>query len=78
MPTERMTASPITPSNENRHVSLDVMHDLWDARWGNNWVPIEAIVDDEFFRAAYTAMKEAGEIEMHYLTDRARYVCRRY
>jgi hypothetical protein len=54
------------------------MHDLWDARWGNNWVPIEAIVDDEFFRAAYTAMKEAGEIEMHYLTDRARYVCRRY
>lgn len=78
MPTERMTASPTTPSNENGHVSLDVMHDLWDARWGNDWVPIELVVDDEFFRAAYTAMQEAGEIETHYLTDRARYVCRRY
>jgi hypothetical protein len=54
------------------------MHDLWDMRWGNDWVPLEAIEADAFFSEAYRAMREAGEIETHYLTDRARYVCRRY
>ena len=54
------------------------MHDLWDVRWGNNWVCLETIEADAFFSKAYKAMREAGEIETHYLTDRARYVCRRY
>lgn len=73
-----MPASQTTPSNENGHASLDVMHDLWEARWGNDWVSLEAIEADAFFSEAYRAMREAGEIETHYLTDRARYVCRRY
>lgn len=73
-----MPVNQTTQSNENDHVSLDVMHDLWDVRWGNNWVSIETIEADAFFSKAYKAMREAGEIETHYLTDRATYVCRRY
>ena len=77
MPTDLMPASPTTQLNENGHVSLDVLHDLWDARWGNDWVPMELINDDAFFQKAYIAMLKAGEIETHFLTDRARYVCKR-
>jgi hypothetical protein len=77
VPTDHTPASPTTQSNENGHPSLDVLHDLWEARWGNDWVPVELVADDAFFREAYNVMKKAGEIETHFLTDRARYVCKR-
>lgn len=51
--------------------------DLWVTRFGNEWVDLETIDNDEFFSKAYQRLKQMGQLEMHYLTDRARYVCRK-
>lgn len=50
---------------------------LWLTRYGNEWVDLEDIESDEFFAIAYKRLKQMGELEQHYLTDRARYVCRK-
>lgn len=50
---------------------------LWLTRYGNEWVDLEDIEKDEFFAIAYKRLKQMGELEQHYLTDRARYVCRK-
>ena len=41
------------------------------------WIDLEDIEKDEFFAIAYKRLKQMGELEQHYLTDRARYVCRK-
>lgn len=51
--------------------------DLWLTRFGNEWIDLEDIEKDEFFAIAYKRLKQMGELEQHYLTDRARYVCRK-
>ena len=56
---------------------LPTLIDLWVARYGNEWVDLESIDNDEFFSKAYKQLKAVGELETHYLTDRARYVCRK-
>ena len=38
---------------------------------------IETVEEDEFFLIAYKRLRQMAQIEMHYLTDRARYVCRK-
>ena len=50
---------------------------LWLTRYGNEWIDLEDIEKDEFFGIAYKRLKQMGELEQHYLTDRARYVCRK-
>lgn len=50
---------------------------LWLTRFGNEWIDLEDIEKDEFFAIAYKRLKQMGELEQHYLTDRARYVCRK-
>jgi len=50
---------------------------LWLTRFGNEWIDLEDIEKDEFFTIAYKRLKQMGELEQHYLTDRARYVCRK-
>ena len=50
--------------------------DVWVARFGNKWVNMEEIEEDEFFSSAFKRLKQLGEVEVHFLTDRARYVCR--
>lgn len=50
---------------------------LWLTRYGNEWIDLEDIEKDEFFSIAYKRLKQMGELEQHYLTDRARYVCRK-
>lgn len=50
---------------------------LWLTRYGNEWIDLEDIENDEFFAIAYKRLKQMGELEQHYLTDRARYVCRK-
>jgi hypothetical protein len=50
---------------------------LWLTRYGNEWIDLEDIEKDEFFAIAYKILKQMGELEQHYLTDRARYVCRK-
>ena len=50
--------------------------DIWITRFGNKWIDIEEIEEDEFFSGAFRRLKQLGEVEVHFLTDRARYVCR--
>jgi hypothetical protein len=72
--------SPIT-CRELEHPAYEApvafLIDMWLARFGNDWVDIETVDNDDFFRLAFKRLKAMGELEVHYLTDRARYVCRK-
>ena len=56
---------------------ISVLVDLWITRYGNEWVDLETVEEDEFFLIAYRRLRQMAQIEVHYLTDRARYVCRK-
>jgi hypothetical protein len=56
---------------------ISVLVDLWVTRFGNEWVDIETVEEDEFFLIAYKRLRQMAHLEVHYLTDRARYVCRK-
>ena len=58
-------------------VPVSRLIDLWLARFGNTWVDLTTLEEEEFFHAAFKRLKQLGEVEVHYLTDRARYVCRK-
>ena len=62
--------------SEAFNVPIDRLINLWVVRFGHAWVPLEQIEADEFFALAFKRLKQLGEVEIHYLTDRARYVCR--
>ena len=72
---------PPTTSMELDHPAYEapvsVLIDMWLARFGNDWIDIEDVDNDDFFRRAFSRLKGMGELEVHYLTDRARYVCRK-
>lgn len=56
---------------------IDRLVDLWLARFGNDWVDLAEIENsDDFFNLVFIRLKQLSELEVHYLTDRARYVCR--
>lgn len=63
--------------HEAFNTSIATLLDLWVTRFGNEWIDLEDIENDEFFAIAYKRLKQMGELEQHYLTDRARYVCRK-
>lgn len=56
---------------------ISTLVDLWVTRFGNEWVDLETVEEDEFFLIAYKRLRQMAQIEVHYLTDRARYVCRK-
>jgi hypothetical protein len=59
------------------NISVDTLINLWVTRFGNEWVDLETIDNDDFFVNAYKRLKQLGHLEQHYLTDRAKYVCRK-
>jgi hypothetical protein len=59
------------------NISIDTLINLWVTRFGNEWVDLETIDNDDFFVNAYKRLKQLGHLEQHYLTDRAKYVCRK-
>lgn len=63
--------------HEAFEIPVDGMIDLWLARFGNDWVDLEEVDRDTFWLMLYRRLKSIGELEIHYLTDRARYVCRK-
>jgi hypothetical protein len=63
--------------HEAFNTPINTLLDLWLTRFGNEWMDLEDIEKDEFFSIAYKRLKQMGELEQHYLTDRARYVCRK-
>ena len=58
-------------------VPADSLVDIWLLRFGNSWVNLDDIERDDFFKMAYIRLKSLGKLEVHYLTDRSRYVCRK-
>ena len=76
---KRVVESEITSAmleSEAFKIPIDRLINLWIARFGNDWVPMELIEDDDFFKLIFNRLKQLGEVEVHFLTDRARYVCR--
>ena len=63
--------------HEAFEVPLDTLQDMWLHTFGNTWVDLEAIADDTFFKIAAERLRTTGRLESHYLTDRARFVCRK-
>lgn len=57
-------------------VPTKTLINLWVAKWGHDWIDLNDLVDDSFFNDAYHRLRQEGEVEVHYLTDRAKYVCR--
>lgn len=64
-------------ASEAFNVPVERLIDLWTAKFGNEWVDMVDIATDAFFSGAYKRLKQLGELETHYLTDRSRYVCRK-
>jgi hypothetical protein len=76
---KRVVDSEITSAmleSEAFKIPIDRLVDLWVTRFGHDWVELERIEEEEFFSLAFNRLKQLGEVEVHFLTDRARYVCR--
>lgn len=76
---KRVVESEITSAmleSEAFNVPVERLINLWVTRFGNKWIDLETIESDEFFSNAFKRLKQLGEVEVHFLTDRARYVCR--
>lgn len=58
-------------------IPVHTLTDLWLAKYGNEWVALADLHDDEFFHYAYARLRSLGQLETHFLTDRAKYVCRK-
>lgn len=63
-------------NNEAFNTPLATLEDLWLVRFGHQWVDVDALRDDQFFGAAYERLRALGALEVHYLTDKAKFVCR--
>jgi hypothetical protein len=60
------------------NTSVESLINLWVTRYGNAWVDIADVMDDSFYGRVFKRLRSLSELEVHYLTDRARYVCRRH
>ena len=76
---KRIVDSEVTNAmleSEAFKVPVDNLVNIWVLRFGHDWVELERIEEDSFFSVAFNRLKQLGEVEVHFLTDRARYVCR--
>jgi len=76
---KRVVESEITSAmleSEAFNIPVGRLIDVWVTRFGNRWIDLETLEGDEFFSHAFRRLKQLGEVEVHFLTDRARYVCR--
>lgn len=64
-------------SDELLTTPMATLIDLWLTRYGNEWVDLEMVDNDEFFSKVFKQLKAVDGLEVHYLTDRTRYVCRK-
>lgn len=58
-------------------LTLGQLETMWVSKYGHEWVDFVDIREDEFFHLAYLRLRQAARLEQHYLTDRAKYVCRK-
>jgi hypothetical protein len=59
------------------NAKVETLIDLWVTRYGNAWVDLDQVMEDVFYGRVYKRLKTMSELEVHFLTDRARFVCRR-
>jgi hypothetical protein len=64
-------------NSEVFNAKIDDLINLWVARYGNEWVDLVDIEGDEFYLRVYKRLRQTGQLEQHYLTDRSRFVCRK-
>ncbi len=57
---------------------VETLINLWLTKYGNAWVDIADVMEDSFYGRVYKRLRSLSELEVHYLTDRARFVCRRH
>jgi len=74
-PQARMLTDP-TRANLTT-VPSERLIDIWECRFGNDWVDMDTIADDDFFSEIAIRLRTEGELEAHFLTDRARLMCRK-
>ncbi len=55
---------------------VETLVNLWLTKYGTDWVDISDVMEDAFYGRVYKRLRSLSELEVHYLTDRARYVCR--
>ena len=51
--------------------------DIWECRFGNDWVDMDTIAEDDFFSEIAIRLRTEGELAAPFLTDRARLMCRK-
>ena len=56
---------------------IETLLNLWVARYGNEWVDVKDVLAEEFYGLTYKRLKSMGKLETHYLTNKARFVCRK-
>ena len=64
-------------NSEVFNAKIDDLINLWVTRYGNEWVDLIDIEQDEFYLRVYKRLRQLGQLEQHYLTDRSRFVCRK-
>lgn len=64
-------------NSEVFNAKIDDLINLWVTRYGNEWVDLVDIETDEFYLRVYKRLRQLGQLEQHYLTDRSRFVCRK-
>lgn len=72
---DRINMADLT--SEIFEAKIDDLLNLWVARFGNEWVDLDKLEDDQTFTRVYKRLRQTGQLEQHYLTDRARFVCRK-
>ncbi len=55
---------------------VETLVNLWLTKYGTDWVDISDVMEDAFYGRVYKRLRSLSELEVHYLTDRSRYVCR--
>ena len=76
-PTPRSFVTTEMLDHDAFKIPLSTLMDMWLARFGNDWVDMTTLADDQFFAIAAERLRSTGKLESHYLTDRARFVCRK-
>lgn len=75
MATDRVSMADL--NSEVFNAKIDDLINLWVTRYGNEWVDLIDIEQDEFYMRVYKRLRQLGQLEQHYLTDRSRFVCRK-
>ena len=62
---------------EQFDMKINDLVNLWLAKYGNEWVDVQEVKHDNYYKYVYARLKAVSELEQHYLTDRSKFVCRK-